>query len=54
VAAELKGAFTVEAKLIEGSRGIFDVTVDGQLVYSKYKTNRFPDEGEVSQLIGKD
>jgi len=53
VAAELKDAFSVETKLIEGSKGIFDVKVDGKLVYSKYETNRFPEEGEVAQRIGK-
>jgi selT/selW/selH-like putative selenoprotein len=52
VAAELKGAFSVESRLIEGSKGIFDVKVDGRLVYSKHKTHKFPDNGEVTRLIG--
>lgn len=30
--------------LIEGSGGIFDVRVDGNLVYSKHETGEFPDE----------
>ena len=41
----------VEAKLIEGSGGVFDVTVDGKLVYSKNSTGRFPEEGEVLKAI---
>jgi selT/selW/selH-like putative selenoprotein len=41
----------VEARLIPGSRGIFDVKRDGALIYSKYETDRFPQEGEVSRLL---
>lgn len=52
LAAELKSSLGVDAKLIEGSRGIFDVRRDGELVYSKYETDRFPKEGEVSKLLG--
>jgi len=37
----------VEAKLIRGGGGIFDVKVDGDLVFSKFRTGRFPDPGEV-------
>jgi len=37
--------------LIKGSNGIFDVEIDGKLVYSKRKTGRFPNRGELSTLI---
>lgn len=30
--------------LIEGAGGIFDVRVDGALVYSKHETGEFPNE----------
>ena len=53
MAAELKDALGLEVQLIEGSRGIFDVKVDGNLVYSKYQTNKFPDPGEVTPLVSK-
>ncbi|MYD46320.1 MAG: SelT/SelW/SelH family protein [Gammaproteobacteria bacterium] len=33
---------TVE--IIPGSGGIFDVDVDGELVYSKHQTGEFPNE----------
>jgi len=36
--------------LIESSGGVFEVTVDGKLVYSKKATGVFPDE---EQLVGK-
>jgi selT/selW/selH-like putative selenoprotein len=51
VAAEIRDALGAEAELIEGSGGVFDVTVDGTLVYSKSKTGRFPDRGEIVGLI---
>jgi selT/selW/selH-like putative selenoprotein len=41
----------VESKLIEGADGVFEVTVDGKLIFSKKATYRFPDEGEIVRLI---
>lgn len=41
----------VSPKLIEGSKGIFDVTADGRLVYSKFKTGRHPEPGELARLV---
>jgi selenoprotein W-related protein len=37
--------------MIPGSGGVFDVEVDGALVYSKKQTGRFPDPGEVTGLL---
>jgi selenoprotein W-related protein len=34
-------------QLIEGSGGVFDVRVDGDLIYSKDQTGRFPEHAEV-------
>ena len=44
MAAKIKDAFAAESFLIEGAGGIFDVNVDGKLVYSKHQTGEFPDE----------
>lgn len=38
-------------ELIEGSGGVFEVTVDGDLVFSKIKLGRHAEPGEVLQLI---
>lgn len=40
-------------KLIEGGGGIFNVTCDGKLIYSKQKIagQRFPNSGEIPGLI---
>jgi selT/selW/selH-like putative selenoprotein len=51
LAAELKGEFGVQARLIRGGGGIFDVRVDGDLVFSKFRIGRFPDPGEVEAII---
>jgi len=40
----LTEAFGAETSLIGGGGGVFDVVVDGTLVYSKHETGRFPDE----------
>jgi selenoprotein W-related protein len=37
--------------LVEGGGGIFDVAVDGGVVFSKAEAGRFPEEGEVVALI---
>jgi selT/selW/selH-like putative selenoprotein len=41
----------VDAALIQGSGGVFDVVVDGKKVYSKFETGRFPGQGEVVALL---
>ena len=51
LAAAIKTKHGIEVQLIEGGGGIFDVKVDGKLIYSKYETGRFPEHSEVlSQL----
>jgi len=42
----------VEATAIPGGKGQFDVLRDGELVYSKHETGRFPDEAEIASLVG--
>lgn len=43
----------VEPKLVEGSGGIFDVKVDGRLIYSKHQTGRFPEDEEILSALGR-
>ena len=52
MAADLKKQFGVESKLIKGGGGIFDVKVDGKLIYSKHQTGRFPEHREIFDTIG--
>jgi selenoprotein W-related protein len=37
--------------LVTGDNGVFDVTVDGVLIYSKARTGRHADGGEVLALF---
>jgi selT/selW/selH-like putative selenoprotein len=41
----------VEPHLVEGGGGVFDVTVDGSMVFSKFEAGRFPEPGEVEEAI---
>ena len=40
-----------ELGLVTGSKGIFDVIVDGEVLYSKHKTGRHAKPGEVLELF---
>jgi len=45
-----------DLRLITGGSGVFDVTVDGEMLYSKKETGRHAEDGEVlalfSELVG--
>lgn len=36
-----------------GSKGVFDVTVDGEILYSKHQTGRHAEPGEVLGLFAE-
>jgi selenoprotein W-related protein len=44
---KIKREMKVEAKLQPSGGGVFEVTVDGALVYSKKRTGQFPNESEL-------
>jgi selT/selW/selH-like putative selenoprotein len=41
----------IDAELVRGDRGVFDVTVDGALIFSKHSAGRFPDETALVEKI---
>ncbi|MAT02660.1 MAG: hypothetical protein CL421_06380 [Acidimicrobiaceae bacterium] len=41
----------VSLKLLPGDKGIFDVKVNGTLIYSKHAKGRFPEPGEISAFV---
>ena len=51
--ATLKDRFGVDAELIGGHGGTFLVTLDGDKIYDKLATGRFPEESEVVAAIEK-
>jgi len=53
VAAELKQQFGVESTLTPGHGGIFEVSVDGKVIFSRKLVGRFPKAGEVVAILKK-
>lgn len=51
MAAELQKEVGVAAILHQSSGGVFEVEVDGDLLFSKTKLGRFPEPGEVHGII---
>jgi selenoprotein W-related protein len=47
----LKKNFDVDIELVAGSNGIFDVSLDGNMIYSKSEQGRFPQPAEIIKLI---
>lgn len=51
MAAELKKQRDVDATLVRGSGGEFEITLDGRLIFSKREQGRFPEFDEVLALL---
>lgn len=49
----MQQTFGADARLIKGSGGVFEVVVDGELLFSKKNLGRFPEPGEVVDLVTK-
>lgn len=43
----------VTAELIPGSGGIFDVVLDGEKIFSKFQTGRFPTHEEILAQVAQ-
>jgi len=48
---DLKKNLGAEIELIAGSNGVYDVSVDGKIVFSKFEKGRFPQTDEIISLI---
>jgi len=52
VAAEIQSTYPdAEVQLIESSGGVYEVTLDGELVFSKRQLGRHAEPGEVFRII---
>jgi selT/selW/selH-like putative selenoprotein len=49
--ARLSRELGVDPELVRGERGVFDVMIDGKLIFSKHSAGRFPEEPEIVQAI---
>jgi selenoprotein W-related protein len=47
----LKKHCKIEVELIKSGGGVFEVMVDGELIYSKKATGNFPDEAQLLKQI---
>ena len=41
----------VDATLKKGDDGIFDVVVDGRMIFSKHEAGRFPEDDEILEKL---
>ena len=53
MAAELKQNFGAESTLVPGGGGVFDVSIDGKIIFSKKSVGRFPEPGEIVGMLQK-
>jgi selenoprotein W-related protein len=52
LADKIKGGFAdAKVEIVEGSGGVFEVTFDGKLIYSKKETGEFPEENEILDIL---
>jgi selenoprotein W-related protein len=40
-----------EVELVKGVGGVFEITVDGRLAFSKKQLGRFPEDSEIDSLL---
>ena len=48
---ELKENLGAEIELVAGSNGIFDVSLDSNMIYSKFEQGHYPTAEEIIQRI---
>lgn len=51
MAEALKGRYGIKTRLIKSAGGVFEVVKDGELIFSKKATGRFPENQEVFTKI---
>ena len=44
---ELKKNLGAEIELVAGSNGVFDISLDGNMIYSKFEEGRFPQTEDI-------
>jgi len=52
LAASIRERLGIDPEVLPGDIGVFDVVVDGRVVYSKHKTGKFPVADEVIAKLG--
>ena len=47
----IQNKFGVDAKLIKSSGGVFEVSLNNSLIFSKKELGRFPNENEIEKIL---
>lgn len=47
----MNGEPDLEVELVRGGGGVFDVSIDGKVLFSKHKQGRFPASGEILSIL---
>ena len=47
----IQSKFGVNAELIKGTGGVFEVTLNNSLIFSKKELGRFPNENEIEKIL---
>lgn len=47
----MRSRYGAEVELVGGAGGVFDVEVDGALLFSKHQEGRYPTLDEIDRLI---
>ena len=47
----MKKELGIDCELVASGGGVYEVSVDGRLIFSKKKLGRFPDDGEIVKLL---
>ncbi len=48
---ELKKNLGADIELVAGGNGVFDISLDGKMIYSKFEQGRFPQPDDIIKLI---
>jgi selT/selW/selH-like putative selenoprotein len=51
LAEQIQSQFGLSSQLVKGHGGVFEVSVDDRLLFSKKKERRFPEPGEIEDQI---
>lgn|GEM_PF-339449 len=54
MSAEIKEKAGLQADLVPGGGGVFEVEADAKLIFSKRQAKRFPEVGEIAAALGFD
>lgn len=51
MSAAIKAQYGVEATLVKGSGGVFEIYKDGKLIHSKKQSGKFPKQEDILKLL---